>query len=313
MSFLWRSAWLAGAPRPWATGWSFDRRRGLALGGMATGLGLGAIVVPLIAHIVIERFGWRAAYAIFGCAVLIALPLVATLLVDDPSNKGMTPDGGSSLKNAQVDAKNVEGLSWHAIWHERTFWWMSLAFFLAGASVFGFTVHMPALLTDRGVSAQGAAAAASFVGVGLLLGRVGAGFLLDRFFAPRLAAIFFGGAALGIALLFVVNTTYMALVAAFLVGLGMGAEVDIIAYLTSRYFGMRALGTAFGVGFASYVIAGAFGVFLIGASFDSTHSYTLPLTVCFIAMLLAMIILVRLGPYRFGAVPNVHRIGSAAA
>jgi MFS family permease len=283
----------------------FDRRRGLALGCMALGLGLGTIVMPLVAHAIIERFGWRAAYAVFGCAVLIALPIVGTLLVNDPAVKGLRPDGASSPYGREASVApatvNVEGLSWHRIWHERTFWLMLSAFFLAGASVFGFTVHMPALLTDRGVSAQGSAAAASFVGIGLLLGRFGAGYLLDRFFAPFLAGIFFGGSAIGIALLFVVNTTPGALVAAFLVGTGMGAEVDIIAYLTSRYFGMRALGTAFAVSFAGYVLAGAFGVLAIGATFDLAHSYTLPLAACFAAMLGAVAIIIRLGPYRFGA------------
>ncbi|MDQ6827074.1 MAG: MFS transporter [Candidatus Eremiobacteraeota bacterium] len=277
----------------------FDRRRGLALGLMATGLGLGAIFMPLFAQGLIERFGWRTAYAVFGCAVLLALPVVVTLLVEDPSRKGLEPDGTLLAQGSTETKERSTGLSWHETWHHPTFWLMICAYFLAGASVFGCTVHLPALLTDRGVSARGAAVASSLVGLGLLLGRFGAGYLLDRFFAPRLAALFFGGAALGIALLWAGSSTYVAFLAALLVGMGMGAEVDIIAYLTSRYFGMRALGTAFGVGFGSYVLAGAVGVYLIGAGFDATHSYSIPLAGFFIAMLLAIALLFRLGPYRY--------------
>jgi MFS family permease len=160
---------------------------------------------------------------------------------------------------------------------------------------------MPALLTDRGVSPQGAAVASSIVGVALLVGRIGAGYLLDRIFAPRLALLLFGGSAVGIALLSAGSVGKIALVAAFLVGVGVGAEVDIIAYLMGRYFGLRALGTAFGYGFGSYVFGGALGALLMGAGFDLTHSYTVPLAGFFIAMVLAAWLMTRLGPYRYAA------------
>jgi hypothetical protein len=81
----------------------------------------------------------------------------------------------------------------------------------------------------------------------------------------------------------------------------MGAEVDIIAYLISRYFGLRALGTAFGYGFGSYALGGSLGVLLMGAGFDLTHSYTGPLGGFFIAMVLAAGIMTQLGPYRYAA------------
>ncbi len=79
-----------------------------------------------------------------------------------------------------------EGLSWHDTWHTSTFWLLISAFFLAGASVHACVLHMPALLTDRGVSVQSAAVASSVVGIALLIARIGTGYLLDRFFAPRL-------------------------------------------------------------------------------------------------------------------------------
>jgi cyanate permease len=68
-----------------------------------------------------------------------------------------------------------------------------------------------------------------------------------------------------------------------------------------RYFGLRALGTAFGYGFGSYVFGGALGALLMGAGFDLTHSYTVPLAGFFIAMVLAAWLMTRLGPYRYAA------------
>jgi hypothetical protein len=117
---------------------------------------------------------------------------------------------------------------------------MVCAFFLVSASVQGCVVHMVAMLTDRGITVQTAALGSSLLGAAVLIGRVGTGFLLDRLFAPYLAAVLFGGYAVGIGLLWISRAQAMALVGAFLVGLGLGAELDIIAYLVSRYFGLRA-------------------------------------------------------------------------
>ncbi|MEP6644395.1 MAG: MFS transporter [Acidobacteriaceae bacterium] len=283
----------------------FDQRRGLALGLMAIGLGLGAIFMPLLAQRLIATFGWRTAYATLGSgALLISLPVVAACLLDDPKQKGLQPDGRVLAQTSEQDAKRDEGLSWHETWHHPIFWLMIVSFFLAGISLFGCIVHLPALLSDRGVSSQSAARASSLVGVALLVGRLGTGYLLDRFFAPRLAMILFGGAAIGIALLSIGGVGKIALLAAFFLGLGMGAEVDIIAFMMSRYFGMRALGTAFGYGFGGYVLAGALGVWVMGAGFDLAHSYSLPLGGFFIAMLVAMGLIARLGPYRYDAPPT---------
>jgi MFS family permease len=280
----------------------FDQRRGLALGLMAFGLGLGAIAIPVVAQRLIAMFGWRTAYASFGCAaLLVSLPVVATFLEEDPKEKGLWPDGTTPAQSAERNRNHLEGLIWRDTWHDPAFWLMISAFFLAGASLFACILHLPALLTDRGISARGAAVASSLVGVALLIGRIGAGYLLDRVFAPRLAMLFFGSTAVGIALLWAGSAGNLALLAAFLLGVGMGAEVDIIVYLMSRYFGLRALGTAFGYGFASYALAGALGVLLMGAGFDFTHSYTVPLGGFFVAMLLAAALMTRLGPYRYGA------------
>jgi len=81
----------------------------------------------------------------------------------------------------------------------------------------------------------------------------------------------------------------------------MGAEGDVIAYTVSRYFGLKAFGTAYGYAFGSFVLAGAAGTLLMGVGFDLTRSYTVPLAGFFVAMLTAAGLMMRLGPYRFAA------------
>lgn len=93
----------------------------------------------------------------------------------------------------------------------------------------------------------------------------------------------------------------IAFIGAFLVGLGLGAEVDIIAYLASRYFGLRSFAEIYSLVFGAFALAGAFGPLMMGAGFDYTGSYRAPLVAFFAATLVAAALMTRLGPYRYHA------------
>jgi len=281
----------------------FDRYRGLALGLVMLGIGSGAMVMPSLAQHLIAGFGWRAAYAILGAGVLlICTPAVGVILKDEPQDLGLWPDGITGDSSGSSEAA-VVGLSANHAWRTRTFWLMLCAIFFAGASVQGCLVHLAAMLADRGATLQVAARGSSLMGAALLIGRVGTGYLLDRFFAPDLAAVFFGGAAAGIGLLWGQTATPLMLLGAFLAGLAMGAEVDIIAYLTGRYFGLCSFGKLYGSAFGAYVLAGALGPLAMGFGFDLTGSYRAPLAVLFTLTLIAALLMTRLGPYRYRAQP----------
>jgi MFS family permease len=284
----------------------FDRKRGLALGLTMFGLGLGAMLVPRMVYGWIARFGWRMAFVLFGVTMLvIAFPVLALLVRNDPRELGLLPDGepagGGKMAGVRREEAPAVGDAWREVWHSSTFWRVILMFFLVGASVHACVLHMPSLLTDRGATAQEAARATQVVGLALLLGRVCTGYVLDRFFAPKVAMVFFSGALAGMLLLMAGASGRVALGAAFLVGLGMGAEGDVVAYMMGRYFGLKSFGTAFGYAFSAYVLAGAAGTLLMGAGFDLTHAYTLPLAGCATGVAVAIAIVARLGPYRYAA------------
>jgi MFS family permease len=277
----------------------FDRRRGFALGLTMVGIGSGAMIMPSLAQQLVARLGWRTAYEILGGAVLlITIPVVAAFLKEKPQDLGFLPDGAAPNKSTAGPEPAALGLTAREAWHTGTFWVMVCSFFLVSASVQGCLVHTIALLSDRGISAQKAALGSSLAGSSVLIGRVFTGYLLDRLFAPRVAAAFFGAAALGIGLLWL-GTTPVAFAGGFLVGLGLGAEVDIIAYLTSRYFGLRAFGEIYSWAFAAFALAGALGPLIMGTSFDRTGSYRGALATFLIATLVAVVLMTRLGPYRY--------------
>jgi len=276
------------------TSW-FDERRGLALGLSMSGVGLAAAAIPPLAQWMISRVGWRGAYVGFAAIVLAVTPIIALWLEERRSlPSGPQTQGASS--DAEADVLEGVGLAVSEARRSRIFWTLGLAFFLAALGIHGVMVHFVPLLTDRGVPAASAAGAAAMLGFGMLVGRIGSGYLMDRFFAPWVAAACFAlGPLLGIWLL--AEEVGRAGVCAFLIGLGAGAEVDAIALLTSRYFGLRHFGSIYGYFYAAFMLGTGLGPAAVGVGFEGTGSYTTPLFLAAGAVALLCVALLTLGPF----------------
>jgi predicted MFS family arabinose efflux permease len=278
----------------------FDRRRGLALGLTMVGIGSGAILMPALAQRLIGTLGWRSTYMVIGLLVLVvSVPIVAFFLKESPEKMGLLPDGAITARPAAERQNREDGMRWLDVRRSPAFWLIVGAVLLVGVSVHGCVLHLAPLLSDQGVSPQRVAVAFSFLGSALMIGRVLSGYLLDRFFAPRVAMCIFFAVACGIVLLRTSAGTRLIFLAVSLIGLGMGAEADVIAYLISRYFGLRAFGEVYGYVFGSYTLAGALGPWLMGLGFDRSGSYGSILVGFLLATLLAAVLIARLGPYRF--------------
>lgn len=275
----------------------FDKKRGLALGLAAIGVGLSTFLMPTIAYGLTALAGWRGAYTILGLMVIaVTIPVVAFFLVDKPQLMGLLPDGEESSK--QIDFVEALGVTSGEALRSGTFWLLFIAFFLIGISVVGCLIHLAPMLTDRGISGQKAAFATSVLGGAVIFGRVSSGFILDRFFASYVAMIFFTGAALGILLLWSGAGGAWNFAAAFLIGMGMGAENDIIAYAVSRYFGLQSYAEIYGYALISFALGGVVGPLMMGIGFDKTGSYRVVLGIFILATMIGAVLMTRLGPYR---------------
>jgi MFS family permease len=270
----------------------FDRQRGIALGIAMAGVGLGAALVPQFTQAMITLVGWRGAYASLGLLTFVlAFPSVA-VFVGRPVEKPQMAATGEALAT-------LPGLSGMEALRTGRFWLLAFSFFLVSGTTGGIVSHMVPLMTDRGVSAQTATALVSLAGVALIGGRLLSGFLVDRIYAPYVAAVFFLAPLLGIVLLMTTQRLAGSAFGTVLVGLGLGAEVDLIAFLLSRYFGMRSFGEIYGYCFSIFLLGAGLGPLAMGVSFDRTGSYTLML-VCFaFALGLASLPMLRLGPYAY--------------
>jgi cyanate permease len=145
--------------------------------------------------------------------------------------------------------------------------------FVSSISMNGAITHLSALLTDRGLTAANAALCASILGGSSLIGRVLVGWLLDRFFGPRVAFAINCITALGIYMLSRADSFLTGSVAAALIGIGAGGEAAITPYLLTRYFGLRSFSTLYGFTWTFYAAAGAIGPVILGRAFDATGSY----------------------------------------
>ena len=256
--------------------------------------------MPSLAQVLISSVGWRSAYVFLALLSMgVTLPVVGLFLTETPQMRGLWPDGeAQAIATVAKKPEQGPGLSSREARHTATFWVLVSAAFLVSASFVGCLIHLVPLLTDRGVSAQSAALATSVGAGGALLARAGTGYLLDRFLASHLAVYFFCASALGIVLLWSGVVGGLAFVAAVLVGLGQGAEFDILPYAISRYFGLRAFGEIYGSIFAAVTLGGAIGPLVMGMSFDFTGSYSLALLSFVGASFMAAGLMLGIGPYR---------------
>jgi predicted MFS family arabinose efflux permease len=284
------------APLPYAKAISawFDDRRGLALGIAMAGVGLGAMVVPQIARALVDCVGWRGAYVGLGALTLaVAFPAVA-LAIHEPSAHDKIGRTLSPLARSGVGAREAA--------RSAQFWLMAGTFLLAGAAINGANAHIVPLLTDRGFTPAAATGIFGVMGLSTLVGRPFVGLLLDRVFAPHVAAAFFVAPLAGLPLL-AGGSGLSPAIGAALLGLALGAEIDLIAFLTPRYLGQRAFGEIYGYLFMAFVVGSSVGQFIADVSFDHLGSYA-PALAGFAASLMAAVVMVnRLGPYVY----QMHR------
>ena len=100
---------------------------------------------------------------------------------------------------------------------------------------------------------------------------------MDRYFAPRVALIFLLAPVIGLAMLAPGADGTAAFAAAALIGVAAGAEVDVIAYLSSRYFGMLQYSRIYGTFYALYSLGGGVGPLLTATAAERSGGYTLTL------------------------------------
>lgn len=249
---------------------AFDARRGIAMGIALTGGGIAGFWVPQFFAYIIAFDGWRTAMVAMGALSCLAAPLVWLGFRGYESR-------ASETKVEQIGPEFAEAI------RQPAFWILSSMAIAMSLGVGGLVVHFAPLFQDLGASAIRAAEIASLLGLASVTGRLGVGFLLDRFSATTVTFVTLTTAAMGAVLLFTFGLQFAPL-AVVLLGLAAGAEIDLIAYLCSRLFGTRAYGMIYGWQYSVFVLGYGISPFLVGLSRDWVGNYDYALVLSAIAI-----------------------------
>ena len=245
---------------------NFFRQRGLALGIMLSGTGICGIIIPYVTTLLVEALGWRGAYFVLGLLpLLLAGPMVFFFFKPDAGIEAGSADG----------RERSRGLTLPQAAGGYRFWVLLVSIFLVYMAMSGITPNLIPALTDVGVDPLDAAKAMSAFGLAVIVGRLAVGYLVDRLWAPGVAAIAIGLAVFGSFLLYGETSMAVAVVAAFLLGFAAGAELDLMSFLAARYFGLLHYAKIYAVLYAALALASGIAPMLFARVFDVTGSYDL--------------------------------------
>lgn len=272
----------------------FDKSRGLAIAVALSGGSMCGAITPLLATSAIGLYGWRT--ALVGTAAIwlaAAFPLVF-LLYRVGSHRARAKEGPP--QRAMAAPPITSGVTLAQGLRMPAFWRLAMGCFAFAFYTLAITPNLVPLLMEKGASAMTAAQIASLAGIAGIIARISTGFLLDRFSANLLGAIVFLLPVGGCAAMLLPDPGYLVLalaVASF--GATIGAEYDVVMYLTSRHFGLVRFAALMGGLLTAGALGGAIAPVAAGWMHDRFGGYEELLVLLMMLMAVAAILIASMG------------------
>jgi MFS transporter, OFA family, oxalate/formate antiporter len=255
----------------------FVRRRGFASGLAVSGIGVGTLVVPPLASLLIDHFGWRDTYLVLGGLAAVLGSAMALLIENDPRDRGLGPDGDPI--QPKPSATRAAGASVHEAVRSRQFIVLYVACLICAIGVFVPFVHLVPYAMDHGIEERAAVLLLGVIGVGSTAGRFFLGGLADRMGRRQALLLSFAGMAAAL-IVWAVSTGFWPLAAfAFVYGVFYGGWVALLPAVVTDYFGDRNVSAIIGILYTSAAFGTLIGPGAAGYAFDLTGSYTIPILV----------------------------------
>jgi MFS family permease len=242
----------------------FARNRGLALGIVTAGSGLGTFLIVPLAERLVTAFDWSQAFIICGIGSGVLMVAAALFLRDPPpvamatDKKSQSPAAGVTIAEAFRDSRM----------------WLIIAaflFFFFGSQI--IIIHMVNYATDVGIDPLIAATFVSVIGAVSIFSRLSIGVIAEKIGLYLSLAITCLILAATFVLLLFTRSVWAFYLCAALFGIPYGGEVTQIPLVIGRFFGTRNMATLMGISVFGINLGGAFGAWFAGKIFDMTSSY----------------------------------------
>ncbi len=234
--------------------------------GLGTAAGsFGMVVFSPISQGFISAYGWYTALLLLAAIVLVLIPMVLCLpdSADSAAGNESSMDMNQTLKGAVVEALQ-----------NRSYLLLTTGFFVCGFHVAFITVHFPAYVRDLNLSPEIGAWSIALIGLMNILGSIASGLAGQRW-SKRLGLsfIYFSRAIVILVLLLSPKTPFVVLAFAAAMGILWLSTVPLTTGIVAQVFGIKYMGTLFGIVFLSHQIGSFTGVWLGGLIHDQTGSY----------------------------------------
>lgn len=255
----------------------FVRRRGVASALAVSGIGIGTLVMPPLASLLVETFGWRAAYVALGGLAVVVGGGMALLIESDPRDRGYGPDGDPLPSDVALAPPSGVAVS-RAV-RSPQFIRLYAASLICSFGLFVPFVHLVPYALDHRLPQSSAVLLLSTIGVGSTFARLFLGGLADRMGRQRSLVVTFVGMAVAL-LVWAFSTGFWALAAfAFSYGAFCGGFVALLPAVVADQFGGRNINSVIGILYTSVAFGTLIGPSAAGFAFDLSQSYTLPILV----------------------------------
>jgi MFS family permease len=253
-----------------ATRW-FAARRGLAMGIISSGMGLGIMVVPPTARALITGLGWRATFAAFGVLTWGVGAVALRYLANRPEDRGLQGYGADPPAGPRVPAWG--DMTAALVLRHPAFWGVALIHFGCCAAHSGPIFHMVAHAMDLGVTKMAAASMLGLSGGTSIVGRLSSGILADRFGARPALVGMLAIQAFVLSFYLYAGAAVSLFVVALFFGVAYGGAMPLYALVAREFFGERVVGTTFGGIFFISCIGMGLGAYGGGFLYDHLGTY----------------------------------------
>lgn len=252
----------------------FRRKVGIALGVMASGVGVSGLIVPLIVYL-IDVYGWRVTLAVLGAGMwILGIPL-SFVIRDRPEKYGYLPDGEVSRESLSSTETNGEGveIGLREALRKRAFWYLNIVEAIRMLTVSSVIIHVMPYLSSIDAPRATAGIVAGAIPLFSIMGRFGFGWLGDAFDKRHVMAWTFGFISVGMLAFCYMKAVWIVLVFLLIFSPGYGGGIVLRGAILREYFGRDSFGKILGVTYGSGAIGGIIGPTLAGWAFDTLGNY----------------------------------------